>query len=141
MKCIGSWIQRGTRVTFLVLVGAVVASQPGWAVDTPAKTAYLKYCGACHGEGGKGDGVVSQFFRPKPTDLTQIAKNNGGQFPAMHMMQAIDGTKTIRAHGDPEMPVWGEIFRDDANAGFERRANVQGRAMLITDYIRSIQEK
>ena len=141
MKLVEIRSKHGIRMASLALLAALVCIPVAQAADSPAKTAYLKYCGACHGSGGKGDGVVSQFFRPKPTDLTQIAKNNSGQFPATRMMQAIDGTKTIRAHGDPDMPVWGELFRDDANAGFERRARVQGRVMLITDYIRSIQEK
>lgn len=111
------------------------------AAETPAKATYVKFCGACHGPAGKGDGIVAPLFTTKPTDLTQIAKKNKGEFPNIRVMQAIDGTTTIRAHGDPDMPVWGEIFRDDLSAGFERRAKVQGRVMLITDYLRSIQEK
>ena len=27
------------------------------------------------------------------------------------VMSAIDGRRTVRAHGDHKMPVWGEIFR------------------------------
>jgi mono/diheme cytochrome c family protein len=141
MELVETRSKHGIGMVSVVALLALACIPAAQASNSPAKTAYLKYCGACHGASGKGDGVVSQFFRPKPTDLTQIAKINGGQFPATRMMQAIDGTKTIRAHGDPDMPVWGEVFRDDAAAGFDRRARVQGRVMLITDYIRSIQEQ
>ena len=109
--------------------------------DSPAKAMYLKYCSACHGSGGKGDGVVSGFLRPKPTDLTQIAKKTKGEFPFMETAQAIDGTRTIRAHGDSDMPVWGELFREESTAPLTRQAEVRGKVMLITDYLRSIQEK
>ncbi len=102
---------------------------------------YLKYCGACHGESGKGDGVVSGFLRPRPTDLTQIAKQAGGVYSSARVMQLIDGTKTVRAHGDPDMPVWGEVFRQQSNVSLTRRVEAQGKLLLIAEYLGKIQEK
>jgi mono/diheme cytochrome c family protein len=101
---------------------------------------YLKYCGACHGESGKGDGVVSGFMRPKPTDLTEIARKAGGTFPFVETMQIIDGRDTRRAHGDPDMPVWGEIFRPPSGASGDERAQVAGKLLILTEYLRSIQQ-
>lgn len=109
--------------------------------NSPGKATYLKYCAACHGESGQGDGVVAGFLQPKPTDLTQLAKKNGGDFPFMMVAEGIDGTKTVRAHGDPAMPVWGEIFRSDLPSSMARQAELRGRIMLITEYVRSIQVK
>jgi hypothetical protein len=80
-------------------------------------------------------------MRPKPADLTQIAKKNGGQFPFQSTMEIIDGRKTVRAHGDPDMPVWGEILSEEVSDSLHRRALVKGKLTLITDYVRSIQEK
>jgi hypothetical protein len=111
------------------------------ADDDPNKAAYVRYCGACHGPGGKGDGVASSFMRPAPIDLTQIAKKNGGEFPFMRVMETIDGRATVRAHGDPQMPVWGEIFAKEASRPETKRAEIQGKVMAITEYIRSIQQK
>jgi mono/diheme cytochrome c family protein len=105
------------------------------------KALYLRYCGACHGPGGRGDGIAGTFMRPKPADLTQIAKNNGGQFPARKTMEIIDGRNTVRAHGDPDMPVWGEIFQEQASWDVRRRTDVQEKIRLITDYLATIQEK
>ncbi len=138
-----SAVVRHMAVGALLSVGVFVRVAAGEAAetDTPGKWLYLKYCGACHGSDGKGDGVASGFMRPKPTDLTQLAKKAGGTFPYVPTMQAIDGTKTVAAHGDANMPVWGEIFRLESSAPMERRVDVQGKVMLITDYIRSIQEK
>lgn len=107
----------------------------------PSKQMYLRYCGACHGPQGKGDGIAGTFIRPKPADLTEIAKKSGGEFPFMHVVDVIDGRNTVRAHGDADMPVWGEIFQEQANWDAARRVEMRGRIMLITDYLRAIQEK
>ncbi len=117
-----------------VTVGAAEAGNPG-------KALYLQYCSSCHGSGGQGDGVVAGFLTPKPTDITELAKKNGGKFPFVETMQQIDGTQTVRAHGDPTMPVWGESFRQELAATPDRQARVRGKLMLITEYVRSIQAK
>jgi mono/diheme cytochrome c family protein len=109
--------------------------------DSPNRAMYLRYCGACHGPDGRGDGLAGTFMQPKPTDLTQIAKGNGGQFPFQHVMDVIDGRNTVRAHGDPQMPVWGEVFYDSATWDMARRAEVRGKILLITEYLRSIQAR
>jgi mono/diheme cytochrome c family protein len=102
---------------------------------------YLKYCGACHGPGGKGDGIAGTFMRPKPADLTQIARKNGGEFPFERTMEVIDGRRTVRAHGDPDMPVWGEVLSAEHGGSLHRRAIVRGTLTLITEHLRTIQEK
>lgn len=127
-------------VAFAAMVVCAVPARAG-GPESPGKQLYLKYCGACHGPDGKGDGIVSGFMHPKPTDLTQLASKAGGEFPYMQTMQIIDGRQLVRAHGDPNMPVWGEILHEQATDGIRRRAEVQGKLMLMTDYLRSIQEK
>ena len=112
------------------------------ADEEPAgKQLYLKYCSSCHGAGGQGDGVVSGFLTPKPTDLTQLAKKNGGKFPFLVTMQQIDGTLNVRGHGTAAMPVWGESFAKDVAGTPNRQARVRGRLMLLTEYIDSLQQK
>src|ERR1041385_7074035 len=71
----------------------------------PGKVAYLRYCSACHGSEGKGDGAGARFLRPKPTDLTGLAKANHGEFPFIKVVRAIDGTTAIGVHGERGMPV------------------------------------
>jgi mono/diheme cytochrome c family protein len=119
----------------------VARSSPAAEADDPGKALYLRYCGACHGPGGKGDGIAGTFMRPKPIDLTQIAKQNGGEFPSQHLIDVIDGRTTVRAHGDPGMPVWGEVLTEQKAAGPERRAMIRATIAQITEHLRSIQEK
>ena len=105
------------------------------------KRLYLRYCSACHGENGTGDGVVSQLMRPKPADLTQLAKQAGGKFPFYEVIRTIDGRETLRAHGDSNMPVWGEVFAAEEGESADRQEIARGKAVLITDYLESIQQK
>ena len=59
----------------LLLLPAMAAAGDA---DDYGKTLYGRYCSACHGASGRGDGVVSQLMRPEPADLTQLAKKAGG---------------------------------------------------------------
>jgi mono/diheme cytochrome c family protein len=127
-------------VALLGLLTAPAAGAAEPAAD-PGHAMYLRYCGACHGSAGKGDGVAGSFMTPKPTDLTQIAAKHGGTFPFQGVMAYIDGTNDVRQHGDPAMPVWGETFRAESAWDMGRRVEIQGKLMLITDYVRSIQTK
>lgn len=129
--------RRLLAVLVLGLVGSALAAESN---DTHRRL-YLRYCGACHGPAGRGDGIAGTVMRPKPADLTQIAKQNNGEFPFPRVIEVIDGRNMVRAHGDPNMPVWGEILEDQAGWDAARRIEARGRIMLITDYLRSIQEK
>ena len=118
------------RRTIVALSMLCLLAWPVTAAETDTgKALYVKYCGACHGPEAKGDGIAGTFMRPKPPDLTLIAKRNHGEFPAQKTMEIIDGRKTVRAHGDPDMPVWGEMLHD------------QEKLRLITDYLGTIQRK
>jgi mono/diheme cytochrome c family protein len=130
-------------VGLTVGLALLASATPALAADATGqeRALYLKYCGACHGPHGKGDGIAGTFMRPKPIDLTQIAKQNGGEFPFERTMQVIDGRRTVRAHGDADMPVWGEVLSEQTAGSAQRRGVVNGTLTMITDYIRSIQEK
>lgn len=123
-----------------ILIGTTMVGAPGVAENTnPGRAAYLKYCSACHGPEGKGDGMVATVLRPKPPDLTQLAKAHGGQFPRAQVERSIDGRQRIAAHGDTEMPVWGEIFAKEKGSTITAHAEVRGQVQLIAEYVQSIQ--
>jgi mono/diheme cytochrome c family protein len=97
--------------------------------------AYISLCASCHGESGKGDGPMAAELSAKPIDLTKIARQNKGIFPFWHVFQAIDGRTILRAHGGPEMPVWGS--RSEAIYG---RIPTREWMLAVTFYLESIQE-
>jgi len=121
--------------------------------DTIGSDEYRTACLSCHGVGGRGDGPLAKFLTVKPTDLTALSKNNGGQYPNLkagtypflRIYQIIDGRAAVEAHGDRAMPVWGDRYRQQLPAmytayGGEYEKLVRGRILELVYYIQSIQQ-
>ena len=121
------------------VVGLIAWASPAQAQmgRTDGSTLFRSYCGSCHGAGAKGDGPLAEHLRVRPPDLTQIAKNKGGTFPADEVRQTIDGRKPLPGHGGGDMPVWGEAFKESGTGQSE--AEVQERIDALVQYIQSIQ--
>lgn len=99
---------------------------------------------ACHGPEGRGDGPLAAKLSKAPADLTQIAKANGGKFPAARIAEIIDGRAIVAAHGIRDMPVWGERYRTATDENekpslVDQRARSQIRSLV--SYLEEIQEK
>lgn len=101
------------------------------------KVSYRVYCQNCHGESGKGNGRLAQLMKVQPADLTRISQRNGGTFPVDRMHQIIDGRADVLAHGDREMPVWGQAFLERT----DNEAEVRAKVHQLTVFLESIQEK
>lgn len=127
----------GSFLAIAVLLLSIPA--PGYAGEDAGRALYLRYCAACHGRDGRGDGPVAAALGEKPKDLTQIAAAHGGQFPLAAVIEAIDGTRTVRAHGVSEMPVWGDVFGTNAASPLEQQVQAAGRVMVIARYIDTLQ--
>jgi mono/diheme cytochrome c family protein len=139
----GNGHRGGRALRMLLCAGVLLWVYPAAGKEKPngGKALYRQYCASCHGEDGKGAGPVAASLSAKPTDLTQLAKKAGGKFPYGPTMDAIDGTRLVRAHGPSNMPVWGERFERPAGAVAGMRAQVRGKLMQITEYLRSIQQQ
>jgi mono/diheme cytochrome c family protein len=88
---------------------------------------YTHFCSVCHGTDGKGNGPAAVALKQAPTDLSQIARKNGGKFPTLAVQQAITNSDGITAHGIPGMPVWGVLLKtssDDAGRATLRVNNL-----------------
>ena len=98
---------------------------------------YRAHCAPCHGSDGKGNGPMVAVLKIKVPDLTVLAKNNAGQFPAANVRKMITGQDVLLSHGSREMPIWGPIFHqieDDKDFGNVRVEN-------LVKYLQSIQQK
>jgi cytochrome c553 len=102
------------------------------------KLLYMQYCSACHGEQGHGNGPVSRYIAVKIPDLTLLKKTNRGVYPSDQVLSAIDGRRDVRAHGDRQMPVWGEVFTIEERKYPERSGGL--KAQLIADYVATLQQ-
>jgi mono/diheme cytochrome c family protein len=99
--------------------------------------AFRTHCATCHGADGKGEGPLAVNLRFQPPDLTLIAKRNGNEFPAEKIQRIVDGRKPLAGHGGPDMPIWGDAFRN-AETGYED-ARVKEKIRLVVEYLRTLQ--
>lgn len=108
------------------------------APSNSGKEMYKSYCAVCHGVDGKGGGPAATAMKTSPTDLTALAKNSGGTYPASHVAAVIRGQATTPSHGSQDMPVWGPLF-SSISQGHE--AQVQQRITNLVTFIGTLQAK
>lgn len=110
------------------------------------KKEYDLQCGICHGADAKGNGFLGASLKVVPPDLTVLAKNNGGVFPAERISSVIDGRVQIASHGPRDMPIWGTRYAVNAaehfvDVPYDQEAYVRARVLLLVDYLNRIQQK
>lgn len=144
-----------TTLSLLPIVGLVVALNSAVAEEPDiGKAEYESACAVCHGLDGKGQGPVASQLRQTPTDLTVIAKKNGGVFPINSIYETVDGRKEVKSHGPREMPIWGFRYAPWQNQAFgfgsgnnyidplyDPEATIRRHILAIIDYLYRIQEK
>jgi hypothetical protein len=57
---------------------------------------------------------MAQFLTIKPSDLTQLTRENDGRFPFIEVFEMIDGRREIAIHGPRSMPIWGDRYNAEA---------------------------
>lgn len=99
---------------------------------------YNAYCAVCHGKDGKGGGPAAVALKTPMPDLTLMAKKNAGKYSAPDVEAAILGKgKMTPAHGSPDMPIWGPVFRSLTTDEAARSLRVSN----LVKYIESMQVK
>lgn len=73
---------------WLCLPAVLVACGSGFQ---SGKAVYDENCLPCHGPRGQGDGPFADNFLSLPPDLTILARNNGGEYPALYVANVIEG--------------------------------------------------
>ena len=101
---------------------------------------FERYCAACHGTGGYGDGPVAASLVKVVPDLTRLRERAGGEFPARRVADIIDGRSPVLAHGTRSMPVWGFEFvaEEGGDITAEQRAGEMIRRLI--DHLEVLQE-
>lgn len=138
-----------TRIACGLLLGACFAAasaQMPLRVDA-GKLEYDAHCASCHGPAGAGNGELRRFLTVPPSDLSTLARRNGGVFPNQLVWEVIDGRSTIEIgpHGPRTMPVWGQRFRQEAlqhpATAAEPEWTVRNRIVALLDYLSRLQQK
>ena len=133
----------------LITTAAVTFSVKGVRAEDSAivigKSTFGARCALCHGIDGKGGGEIAELFQVPPSDLTTLAKNEGGRFPFPRVYETIVEGMEKKGHGNAEMPIWGDYFMADAiedrgiSAG-DALHIAQGRILSLAYYLELIQE-
>jgi len=140
-------MSRTLRLTLLAAAGALALVVPVAAQsvkreaikpisDVSGAASFREYCTVCHGTSAKGDGPAAKTLKTPPADLTQIAKRNGGTFPALAVRMRISGDTAVAAHGTRDMPMWGNVFRETEGDPVSAL-----RLKNLVDYVEALQAK
>jgi mono/diheme cytochrome c family protein len=98
---------------------------------------FFNHCAACHGENAEGGGPVAAAMRVTVPNLRTLTMRSAGVFPTEAVRAYIDGRETTAAHGDRQMPIWGDVFRGPQRGTSQR--TVRRRIAALADFIESIQ--
>jgi mono/diheme cytochrome c family protein len=100
---------------------------------------FERFCSACHGTEGRGDGPVASSLAVLVPDLTRLYQRHGDRFPAAEVREIIDGRSIVIAHGTRYMPVWGYEFWVEEGADVVAEEDARIMIDRLVDYLRSIQ--
>jgi mono/diheme cytochrome c family protein len=140
------------RYVSLAILAVSISAGLVASAQTPAKTSpkanlaagkelFQQHCSVCHGVNAKGNGSMydpesaEPSRRIPPADLTALSRQNAGKFPADRVRDAIYNKDSIRAHGTPDMPAWGNVFYLLKS----RPRVLEERVRDLTAYIESMQ--
>lgn len=100
--------------SFSVLTGItlVACTEVRMPDRTDGAAFFAENCVSCHGPGAQGDGPLAGDLSEAPADLTQLARNNGGVFPAAETLSFIYGEPS-QSHLSRVMPEFGGAMADD----------------------------
>jgi mono/diheme cytochrome c family protein len=121
----------------MVALSLVLAAGAAGAAAPTGTELFMNHCAACHGANGEGGGPVAAVMQVQVPNLRTLAQRNGGKFPADAVRAYIDGREVKAAHGDRQMPIWGDVFRGPEQGTAER--TIRRRIAALVEFIEEIQ--
>lgn len=102
------------RLSLIALPCVLLAAcaPPSMPEPDEGRAFFAANCTSCHGTSGRGDGPAASGLRPAPTNLTQLARDNGGTFPTARALAYVYGDAQ-QAHVARAMPQFGGAMADD----------------------------
>ena len=125
----------GVRGLCAVVLLAAASSTP--AAKPVGAQLFMNHCAPCHGADGEGGGPAAAAMQTTVPNLRTLARRNGGAFPADAVTAYIDGRELKAAHGDRQMPIWGDVFRGPEQGAAQR--TVRERIAALVAFVRGIQ--
>jgi mono/diheme cytochrome c family protein len=135
---------RNVNVTpWIVAIGLVLAPASAGAAGNVSgaaakgKVTFGRFCVSCHGPEAKGDGPLAKDLRVTVPDLTALTQRNGGKYPHDRVVQVIKSGESVRGHGTPDMPAWGDAFKNTKGTG---EATVDAAIRDLSQYLQTLQK-
>jgi len=127
-----------------LMIGLLILASPAKVFaqvidEYSGQETYMRYCAACHGESGQGDGPVAGGLPITVPDLTRLEERKGDKFPEEVLRKIIDGREVVIVHGTRFMPVWGYEFWVEEGADDAAQERVAIIVDNLIEYLRSIQ--
>jgi len=127
-----------------LMIGLLILASPAKVFaqvidEYSGQETYMRYCAACHGESGQGDGPVAGGLPITVPDLTRLEESKGDKFPEDVLRKIIDGREIVILHGTRFMPVWGYEFWVEEGADDAAQERVAIIVDNLIEYLRSIQ--
>ncbi len=126
-------------------LAACVAEKPGQGSGQAGSTSgaqdYADFCAACHGAGGKGDGIAAKGLTKAPADLTALSRTNGGKFPTTKVMAQIWGYAGAKGRGvmpDFAPMLEGDLVLYDGGDGID--TPTPQRLVALAEYLKRLQK-
>src|SRR5215831_16163280 len=93
-QCLGITLLVGGLVGFLPRQGYAQEAE----VAAAGKPLFEDNCMVCHGDRGKGDGIMVTFnlLKINPPDLTLLSKRNQDHFPFWRVYRIIEGHEELK---------------------------------------------
>jgi len=89
---------------------------------------YAENCASCHGASATGGKSSTDLAVP---DLTVLARNAKGVFPAPRVADIIRYGGSLPGHGNgPKMAIWAKVFHAECGPTYSRRVVVELTAFL-----------
>ena len=127
----------------LVTLMGLCLSTPLYAEENlVGAEAFRAACAVCHGQDARGGGEFAGVLTIQPPDLTRLTQANDGIFPYLKVFQTIDGRASLRAHGTPVMPIWGDTFARElgqTTGPYGSELLVRARIVALVDYLEALQ--
>jgi mono/diheme cytochrome c family protein len=98
-------------IAWLVATAAWPEAKPEAQAMAKGKLVYARYCVACHGPEGRGNGPLAKDLSVPVPDLTTLATRASGQFPFDRVQRVIELGEPLKGHGSSDMPAWGDAFK------------------------------
>jgi mono/diheme cytochrome c family protein len=92
---------------------------------------YGDHCATCHGVDATGGWAPTGAAAP---DLTKLAQQAKGKFPAAQVADVIRYGGAVPGHGAAKMPIWAEVLHKECGPTYSRRAVVE-----LVKYIQGLQ--